>query len=162
MTTDSIRKQIILHAPISRVWKAVSDSAEFGAWFGVRFNQPFTPGAKITGYITPTTVDPEIAAMQKAHEGTPFEFMVEEMVAERLFSFRWHPYAIEPGRDYSREAATLVTFAFEVVPDGVLLTLTETGFDQIPLERRAKAFAANDGGWTHQMNLIRKYLRNAH
>jgi uncharacterized protein YndB with AHSA1/START domain len=162
MTTDSIRKQILLHAPMSRVWNAISDSAEFGSWFGVRFNEPFTPGAKITGYITPTTVDPEIAAMQKPHEGTPFEFRIEEMVPERLFSFRWHPYASEPGRDYSQEPTTLVTFALESAAEGVQLTLTETGFDQIPLERRAKAFAANDGGWTHQMNLIQKYLQHAH
>jgi uncharacterized protein YndB with AHSA1/START domain len=161
-TTDIIEKQILLRAPLSRVWRAISNSSEFGAWFGVTFEGPFVAGAPLRGAITCTKVDPEVAELQKPHQGKPFNIVVEQIQPERLFSFRWHPYAIEPGVDYSSEPTTLVTFRLDEVPEGVRLTLTESGFDQIPLERRAKAFAANEGGWSHQMVLISKYLQNAH
>lgn len=94
------------------------------------------------------------------HEGKAFNIIVEQIVAERLFSFRWHPYAIELGIDYSKESTTLLRFRLDEMPDGVQLTVTESGFDQIPLNRRAKAFADNDGGWSHQMLLISKFLAN--
>jgi uncharacterized protein YndB with AHSA1/START domain len=161
-TTDIIEKQILLRAPLSRVWRAISNSSEFGVWFGVTFEGPFVAGAPLRGAITCTKVDPEVAELQKPHQGKPFNIVVEQIQPERLFSFRWHPYAIEPGVDYSSEPTTLVTFRLDEVPEGVRLTLTESGFDQIPLERRAKAFAANEGGWSHQMVLISKYLQNAH
>ena len=159
-TTDTIEKKVLLHAPLRRVWRAISDSSEFGTWFGVTFEGPFVAGAPLRGKITGTKVDPEVAELQKPHEGKAFDIIVEQMEPERLFSFRWHPYSIEPGMDYSKEPTTLVTFRLDETPDGVQLTLTESGFDQIPLERRAKAFAANDGGWSHQMVLISKYLAN--
>jgi uncharacterized protein YndB with AHSA1/START domain len=161
MTPDAIEKKILLHAPLPSVWRAISDSTEFGTWFGVRLAGPFVAGEPLRGFITPTKVDPEVAALQKPHEGTPFDFTIEQIVPPRLFSFRWHPHAIEPGADYSQEPTTLVTFALEETAEGVLLTVTESGFTGIPLERRAKAFAANEGGWTHQTRLIGKYLRNA-
>jgi uncharacterized protein YndB with AHSA1/START domain len=160
-TIDTIEKKVLLRAPLSRVWRAISDSSEFGTWFGVTFEGPFVPGAPLRGKITGTKVDPEVAELQKPHEGKAFNIIVEQMDPERLFSFRWHPHAIEPGTDYSQEPTTLVTFRLDEAPDGVQLTLTESGFDQIPLERRAKAFAANEGGWSHQMVLISKYLANA-
>jgi len=115
MNSDVIEKKILLRAPITRVWKAISDAAEFGTWFGVKFEAPFVAGASIRGYITPTKVDAEVAAAQEAHKGKPFDFTIEEMIPERRFSFRWHPYAIEPGVDYSKEPTTLVTFALEQV-----------------------------------------------
>ena len=158
METDRIEKKILLHAPIERVWRAISDSTEFGKWFGVKFDAPFTPGAALRGAIVGTTVDPEVAKMQKAFEGKPFQITIEQMVPESLFSFRWHPHALEPGFDYSVEPTTLVAFALEQTPDGVLLTVTESGFDQIPLARRAKAFLANDQGWSVQVRLISEYL----
>ena len=159
-TTDTIEKKVLLRAPLSRVWRAISDSSEFGTWFGVTFEGPFVAGAALHGKITGTKVDSEVARLQKPHEGKAFNIIVEQIQPERLFSFRWHPYAIEPGVDYSKEPTTLVTFRLDEMPDGVQLTVTESGFDQIPLERRAKAFAANDGGWSHQMVLISKYLAN--
>jgi len=161
-TADTIEKKVVLRAPLSRVWRAISDSHEFGTWFGVTFEGPFVAGAPVSGKITGTKVDPEVAGFQKPHEGKAFNIIVEQMEPERLFSFRWHPYAIEPGMDYSKEPTTLVTFRLEETPEGVELTLTESGFDQIPLARRAKAFAANDGGWGHQMVLIAKYLANGY
>src|SRR5580704_16240950 len=102
MNTDSIKKQILLRAPISRVWQAISDSTEFGAWFGVKFNGPFTPGTALAGVIVCTTVDAEVAAAQKPYEGKAFHITVEQMNPERLFSFRWHPHATDPSVDYSR------------------------------------------------------------
>jgi len=158
MNTDRIEKKILLHAPLKRVWRALTDATEFGVWFGVKFNGPFQPGAALHGVIVPTTMDPEVAKAQKAHEGTPFQITVEQLEPDRLFSFRWHPFAIESGVDYSAEPTTLVSFTLEEVAGGVMLTVTETGFDQIPLARRAKAFQANDQGWSMQVKLIEAYL----
>jgi uncharacterized protein YndB with AHSA1/START domain len=158
MSTDRIEKTILLRAPLKRVWRALSDSTEFGSWFGMRFNAPFAPGATMTAVIVPTTVNQEVAKMQKPYEGIAFEIKIEQMQPERLFSFRWHPGAVEPGFDYSSEPTTLVVFTLQQVPNGVQLTVTESGFDQIPLARRAKAFSANEGGWTLVIKLIEEYL----
>jgi uncharacterized protein YndB with AHSA1/START domain len=161
VTTDRIEKQVLLRAPHARVWRALSDAREFGTWFGMKFNGPFTPGALVGGIIVPTAVDAEVASAQRPYEGTPFEITIDRIEPERLFAFRWHPFAVEPGIDYSREPTTLIEFLLEDVPEGVLLTVTESGFDRVPPERRAKAFAANEGGWTIQMRLIEKYLTDA-
>ena len=158
MQTDQIRKQIVLRAPRERVWRAISDAKQFGTWFGVEFDTPFVAGAHLTGKIVPTKVDPEVAKMQQPYSGKKFEFSVERIEPMQRISFRWHPFAVEPGVDYSKEPTTLIVFELEEVPGGTRLTVTESGFDKIPLERRAKAFAANEGGWEHQMKLIEKYL----
>jgi uncharacterized protein YndB with AHSA1/START domain len=159
--TDRIEKKVLLRAPQKRVWRALSDSMEFGSWFGVRFDGPFTPGASMRGVIVPTTVDAEVARAQKDYEGKAFTMTIEQMEPERLFSFRWHPFAVEPDIDYSAEPMTLVVFTLEQAADGVMLTVTESGFDQIPLARRAKAFTANEGGWSMVVKLIEKHLGNA-
>ena len=161
MNTDRIEKKILLRAPRERVWRALSDAAEFGAWFGMKFDRPFAPGAKLKAEIVPTTVDPEVGKAQAAHAGIPFDITIEQMEPERLFSFRWHPHAIERGTDYSAEPTTLVVFELEQVADGILLTVTESGFDQIPLARRAQAFQANDGGWSVMVTVMEKYVRRA-
>src|SRR6266446_822821 len=108
----------------------------------MKFDGSFTPGAIARGVISPSKVNTEVAKAQKAHEGLAFEITIEQMEPERLFSFRWHPYAVEPGVDYSAEPTTLVVFALEEVANGVMLTVTESGFDRIPLARRTKAFTA--------------------
>jgi uncharacterized protein YndB with AHSA1/START domain len=156
---DHIEKKITLRAPVARVWRAISDAREFGAWFGVAFDGPFVAGERITGRIRPTTVDPEVAKLQAPHEGKAFDFTVDRVEPPRLISFRWHPFAVEPGVDYSKEPTTLIVFELTEVENGTLLRITESGFDRIPLERRAKAFAANEGGWEHQLRLIEKYLQ---
>jgi uncharacterized protein YndB with AHSA1/START domain len=158
MSTDRIEKKVLLRAPRKRVWRALSDSTEFGTWFGVKFDGPFTPGASMRGAIVPTQVNAEVAKAQKPYEGLPFEITIEKMEPERLFSFRWHPFAIERGVDYSAEPTTLVVFALEEVPGGVMLTVTESGFDHIPLARRAKAFTANEQGWGMVVKLVEEYL----
>jgi len=158
MSTDRIEKQILLRAPLKRVWRAIADSAEFGAWFGMKFDGPFTPGATMRGVIVPTSVNAEVASGQKKYAGTTFEIIIDRIDPERLFSFRWHPGAVDPGVDYSVEPATLVVFTLEQVPGGVMLTVTESGFDQIPLARRARAFSMNEQGWSIQMTLIEAYL----
>jgi len=157
-STDRIEKKVLLRAPHARVWKAITDSSQFGAWFGVKFDAPFVAGKVMIGSMMGTTVDAEIAARQLQHKGRPFEFVIDRIEPMRLFSFRWHPFAIEPNVDYSNEPRTLVAFELEEVAGGTMLKVTESGFDQIPLERRAKAFAANEGGWAAQMTLIEKYL----
>jgi uncharacterized protein YndB with AHSA1/START domain len=161
MNTDRIEKTVLLHATRERVWRALTDSREFGSWFGVRFEEPFTPGAKLHGAISPTTVDAEVAKMQEPYKDKPFEITIEEITPESRFSFRWHPHAIDPGVDYSAEPTTLVVFELEDTADGILLTVTESGFDRIPIGRRATAFTANERGWGLQVQLIEKYLRHA-
>jgi len=157
-TPDRIEKQVTLRAPLSRVWRAVSDAKEFGIWFGVEFDQPFVAGKSIKGKMVPTQVDAEVAKLQEPYQGRPFDWTVERIEPERLISFRWHPFAIEENVDYSQEPTTLVVFQLEEIEQGTRLTITESGFAKIPLERRAKAFTANEGGWTHQAKLLEKYL----
>jgi uncharacterized protein YndB with AHSA1/START domain len=158
MDTNHIEKKVLLHASLKRVWRALADSGEFGSWFGVRFDGGFAPGVAVHGVITPTTVDAAVGKAQEVYKGKRFEIVIEKMEAERLFSFRWHPHAVEAKVDYSAEPMTLVEFALEEVAEGVMLTVTESGFDQIPLARRAKAFTANDGGWGMVVGLIAKYV----
>jgi uncharacterized protein YndB with AHSA1/START domain len=158
MNTDRIEKRILLRAPLNRVWRALSDSAEFGTWFGVKFDGPFVPGASVSGVIVTTKVDAEVAKAQKEHAGLKFEIAIAQMEPERLFSFRWHPFAVERDVDYSAEPTTLVSFALEPVPNGVMLTVTESGFERIPLARRAKAFTADEEGWTKMVKVIEEYL----
>ncbi len=110
------------------------------------------------GIIVPTTMNAEVAEAQQAYDGMAFEIVIERMEPERLFSFRWHPGAIDPGIDYTLEPTTLVEFKLQETDGGVFITVIETGFDQIPLSRRAKAFAANDGGWSTAITLITEYV----
>jgi len=159
--TDRIEKQVLLRAPRERVWRAISEPKQFGHWFGIEFDGDFAPGTRITGRITPTQVDPEVARMQEPFTGLAFDFFVERIEPMSLFSFRWHPHAVDRTVDYSNEPTTLVVFELEDAPGGTLLTITESGFDRIPLARRAEAFTANEGGWAHQLRLIEKYLAQA-
>jgi uncharacterized protein YndB with AHSA1/START domain len=161
MNTDYIEKKVLLHAPRKRIWRALSDSTEFGTWFGVKFDGPFSPGASMHGVIAPTTVNTEVGNAQKKYKDKPFEITIEEMEPEQRFSFRWHPYAIEPGVDYSAEPTTLVVFLLEEAENGVMLIVRESGFDRIPLERRAKSFAANESGWTMQVKSFAQYIDHA-
>jgi uncharacterized protein YndB with AHSA1/START domain len=161
MSTDRIEKKILLRAPRNRVWRALTDSKEFGTWFGMKFSGPFNAGAVMRGVIAPTQVNAEVANAQKKYEGMPFEITIDRIEPERLFSFRWHPNAVEPGADYSGEPTTLIVFTLEEVVDGVMLTVTESGFDGIPLARRAQAFTANEQGWGMVVKLIEEYLRDA-
>jgi uncharacterized protein YndB with AHSA1/START domain len=161
MATDRIEKVVELRAPVARVWRAISDAAEFGAWFGVAFDGPFAPGARMTGKIVPTTADPEVAKSQEPYAGRTFELVVDRIEPNRLFFFRWHPFAVDPNVDYSAERMTLVVFELEEIAGGTRLTITESGFDGVPLARRAQAFAMNEGGWAAQVRLVEKYLANA-
>jgi uncharacterized protein YndB with AHSA1/START domain len=149
-TTDRIEKEVLLSAPRARVWRALTDSKEFGAWFRAEFTEPFRPGATIRGRI-----------LYPGYEHLTFEIVIQAIEPERLFSLRWHPYAIDPNVDYSNEPTTLVEFTLEDVDGGTLLRVTESGFDQIPIARRAEALRMNDGGWAAQMKNIEAYLRPA-
>jgi uncharacterized protein YndB with AHSA1/START domain len=158
MSTDRIEKEVVLRAPLERVWRAISDADEFGQWFGVRFDAPFVPGASVTGVITPTTVDEEVAKAQEPYAGQSDTWQIIAVEPKRRLAFRWHPYAVESGTDYSQEPTTLVEFTLDETADGVLLRIVESGFDAIPAERRAAAFEANSEGWAAQTELVRKYL----
>lgn len=155
-TPDRIVKTAVIPAPPARVWRAISDSAEFGRWFGAEFDGPFIAGTRLAGRIRPTAVDAEVAALQAPHAGTPFVVLVEAVEPPHRLAFRWHPHGV----DDTDPAAptTLVEFQIAPVPEGTALTITESGFDRVPLAARAAAFEANDGGWTHQLRLIAKHL----
>jgi uncharacterized protein YndB with AHSA1/START domain len=155
---DRIVKKVLVHAPRDRVWRAITDPQEFGAWFGVKIDGPFAQGAKVKGTIVRTTVDPEVAKQQAEFEGLPFDLEIDRVQPERLFSFRWHPFAIDRTVDYSGEPRTRVSFEIDEKPDGVLVTIAESGFEGLPPARRDKAFEANDQGWAKQAELLEKYL----
>jgi uncharacterized protein YndB with AHSA1/START domain len=157
-TPDAIVKTVTLKAPLPRVWNAITDPAEFRHWFGMAFDRPFIAHTRMTGTAIPNTVNAGVAANQEPFRGTPVEFVIYDITPMRLFSFRWHPFAVEPGRDYSTEPMTLVTFELEPIADGVHLTITEQGFHRIPLERRAQAFGAEGVNWMWQCQLIEGYL----
>src|SRR5262249_23554825 len=139
-TTDRIHKQILLHAPRSRVWRALADMPEFGSWFGVRLpDGPFVAGASVEGPVTYPGYEPLMMRVK-----------VEQVEPERLLSFRWHPNSVDSNVDYEREPTTLVVFELHDAQDGILLTVDESGFDQLPAERRAEAYRGNEGGWEQQ------------
>jgi uncharacterized protein YndB with AHSA1/START domain len=144
---DRIEKRIELKAPVARVWRALTDYREFGEWFRVKIEAPFAPGAVSRGHIT-----------WPGYEHLQWEAVVKAMEPERLFSFTWHPYAVDPKMDYSKEPQTLVEFRLEKTKQGTLLTVTESGFERIPAARRAEAFMRNDGGWTQQMENIERHV----
>jgi uncharacterized protein YndB with AHSA1/START domain len=156
--TDRIEKSVLLKAPRERVWLAISDSKRFGDWFGVTFDAPFASGVRMVGTLSGTTVDSEVKKRMEAYTGMRFEFVVDRIEPQHHFSYRWHPFAIDTSVDYSGEPMTLVTFELEEAPGGTLLTIVESGFDSIPLARRADAFEANGEGWATQAELIEKYL----
>jgi uncharacterized protein YndB with AHSA1/START domain len=147
MNTDRIEKKITLSATQSRVWRALTNADEFGTWFRVKLKGDFAVGKPIEGNI-----------MYPGYEHLKFEAHVERMDPERLFSFRWHPYAVDPKVDYSSEPTTLVEFSLEKTAEGTLLTVVESGFDRIPAGRRAEAFRMNEGGWDEQMKNIKAHV----
>lgn len=157
-TTDRVEKRLLLHAPIHRVWNAIADATAFGDWFGMEFSEPFAAGSVARGRIRGTKCDPSVAAIQEKYAGMPLEMHVEQIEPMRLFSYRWHPFAIDTSVDYSNEPMTLVTFELESVEGGTMLTLTESGFDALPIGRRIDAFEANGEGWDTMVHMIENYL----
>ena len=145
--SDRIEKRVEIAAPAVRVWRALTDHREFGEWFRVKLDGPFVPGQPSTGHIT-----------YPGYEHVKWHAVVQKMEAPRLFSFTWHPYAIDPKVDYSGEPPTLVEFRLEEIPTGTLLLLTESGFDKIPAHRRVEAFRMNEGGWGQQMKNIERHV----
>jgi uncharacterized protein YndB with AHSA1/START domain len=147
MAGDRIEKQIKLKAPVSRVWKAITDHEEFGQWFRVRLEGPFVAGQVSRGRVT-----------HPGYEHVIWQVVVQRIEPERLFSFTWHPYAVDQSVDYSKEEPTLVEIRLEPSGSGTLLTVTESGFDKVPAARRDEAFLRNEGGWTQQMENIRTHV----
>lgn len=142
-----IEKQIELKAPVSRVWRALTDHREFGEWFRVRIEGPFVPGQVSRGHVT-----------YPGYEHLRWEVVVQKLEPETLFSFTWHPYAVDPGHDYSGETPTLVEFRLQPIPGGTRLTVTESGFDRVPADRRAEAFRMNTEGWGAQLRNVETHV----
>jgi uncharacterized protein YndB with AHSA1/START domain len=146
-STDRIEKRVVLRAPRSRVWRAISTAEEFGTWFRMSLEGAFAEGATIRGRIT-----------IPGYEHVTLEMLVERIEPERYFSYRWHPYAIDLAVDYSAEPTTLVEFTLEETEGGTALTIVESGFDRIPLARRSEAFRMNDQGWAGQIKNLAQYV----
>jgi uncharacterized protein YndB with AHSA1/START domain len=146
-STDRIEKDIVVHAPRTKVWRAITDFREFGKWFLADMQDPFVPGSLSKGRIT-----------HPGYEHLTIEVHIERMEPEHLFSWRWHPYAVDPKKDYSGEPTTLVVFELEEIAEGTRIRITESGFDAIPIERRAEAFRMNSGGWAQQVQNIARYV----
>ncbi|MCU1244896.1 MAG: Activator of Hsp90 ATPase 1 family protein [Acidobacteria bacterium] len=146
--TDRIEKQILIRAPRERVWRAIAGQTEFGDWFGVRLPAgTFAAGKTVSGNIT-----------SRGYEHMVMEMDLVEVTPEERLSYRWHPFAIDPAVDYSPEPKTLVTFTLEETSEGTLVTIVESGFDAIPLHRRAEAFRMNDNGWASQTKNLERYV----
>ena len=146
-STDRIEKQILIKAPRKRVWRALTDTGEFGEWFRVKISGQFAPGQSVSGNI-----------LHPGYEHLTWNATVEKMEPERFFSWRWHPHAIDPKKDYSQEPTTLVAFELQEVPGGTLLKVTESGFDRVPLERRETAYRGNSEGWAIEVGNIERYV----
>jgi uncharacterized protein YndB with AHSA1/START domain len=147
---NQIEKQIQLAAPVSRVWQAVSDSRQFGEWFKVKMDGPFVAGQAATGVMT-----------YPGYEHLRIKIKIHKIEPMNVFSFYWHPYAVDPTVDYESEEPTLVQFRLEPAASGTLLTVTESGFEKVPAHRRAEAFLRNGNGWTQQMKNITAYVSQA-
>ena len=150
-SNDRIERKVLIKSTRARVWRAVSNAAEFGDWFGVDFKgKSFVAGKPVQGKIT-----------YPGYEHLTMEVVIEQVVPERLLSFRWHPAAIDPTLDYASESMTLVVFELEEVEGGIMLSVVESGLNKIPLERRATVFRLNSSGWDEQMENIKKYVAKA-
>lgn len=170
-TTDRIEKQVTLKAPVSRVWRAISDAKEFGAWFGFTLDGPFVVGKRMKGTFDGSIDERAIMDAQERMGIAPSKVKlppadatfctVEAIEPERYFSFRWIPYGIDAEADPAAEPTTLVEFRLEPVAGGTLLTIVESGFDRVPAHRRARAFRMNEGGWAAQAENVRKYVEGA-
>ena len=145
--TDRIEKKLLLRAPQARIWRALTDAREFGAWFGANLDGSFAVGKLVRGKLT-----------NPKYEHLVLELTVERMDPEALFSYRWHPYAIDPAVEYSKEPTTLVEFRLEAAEGGTMLTVVESGFERIPVSRRAEAFRMNEKGWSSQLENIRRHV----
>lgn len=145
--TDRIEKRVVLRAPRARVWRALASADEFGTWFGATLQSPFEEGATVRGRST-----------YPGYEHIPMNLMIERIEPETYLAFRWHPHAMDPNVDYSNDPTTLVEFRLEEAAEGTVLTITESGFDKIPLEHRAESFRRNDGGWTEQARNIERHV----
>jgi uncharacterized protein YndB with AHSA1/START domain len=146
-TPDRIEKSIELKAPVSRVWRAITDSREFGEWFHVKLDAPFEVGEEAHGQIT-----------HPGYEHATFRAVIQAIDPEQYFAFTWHPYAVDVAVDYTKETPTLVEFRLVPTATGTQLTVTESGFNDLPDDRRDEAFARNEGGWTQQMKNIEEYV----
>ena len=144
---DRIEKKILLRAPRSRIWRALTDAEQFGTWFRVKLEGRFIVGKAVRGQI-----------LEPGYEHVTLHVTVERMDAESLFSFRWHPYAVDAKTDYSNEPTTLVEFRLEEAEGGTQLTVVESGFDQVPANRRDEAFRRNSEGWAIQLERIRRHV----
>lgn len=144
---DRIVKSVELRAPVARVWRALTDHREFGEWFRVKLDRPFQVGEVARGQVT-----------HPGYEHVVWQAKVQRIEPERLFSFTWHPYGVDPDVDYSKEAPTVVEFRLEAIPSGTRLTITESGFDAVPGHRRAEAFRMNDEGWAQQVTNIARHV----
>jgi uncharacterized protein YndB with AHSA1/START domain len=158
MSEDRIEKHVVIRAPRDRVWKALTDSKEFGRWFGVRFEGPFAPGRSVRGVITPSELATPEETAGHPYLGKPMVFQIERLDPPHRFSYRWQPIEGRKSIEAEDGPSTLVEFTLEETKDGTQLTVVETGFSAIPATHRKAAYESHDGGWTVQVDRVRVHI----
>ena len=148
---DRIERKVLLNASRKHVWDALTDAEQFGSWFGIALKgKTFEAGRTIEAPIT-----------YPSYEHVIWKAKIERILPQTLFSFWWHPFAVDAGVDYDKETPTLVEFTIEDHAPGILLRVVESGFNAVPEARRQKAFKMNSRGWDEQMSNIENYLNQA-
>ncbi len=147
VTTNQIRKQIDLNAPLDRVWNALTDYKEFGTWFGAKLESPFVEGEPTLGQN-----------LHPGYEHVSFRIVIKDIKPQTLFSYYWHPYSVDTNVDYSHETPTLVEFTLEPLDNGTRLVVLESGFDNVPASRRDEAFRMHEKGWSAQLVNIERHV----
>jgi uncharacterized protein YndB with AHSA1/START domain len=150
MTEDRVEKTIELRAPRSRVWRAISNGKELGAWFGLgmplELVGDFVPGAQISGTW--------IIDGREVKE--PF-CTIEHVEPERALVFRWVPYEVPPGEDHAKHPTTRIEFRLEDIANGTRLTVVESGFSRLPADKQYKR-RENGDGWALQLHAIAQHV----
>lgn len=167
-TTDRIEKNVTLRAPVSRVWRALTDHKEFSAWFGITLEGPFVVGKQTRGTFGDWMTVEMLEGALKEKKLPPMKVAlppknavfctVERMEPERAFAFRWIPFGVDEGLDHAAAQTTLVEFTLEPKGNETLLKIVESGFDRVPAYRREHAFRMNEGGWSGQADNIKRHV----
>jgi uncharacterized protein YndB with AHSA1/START domain len=158
MAEERIVKNVIIRAPRERVWKALTDSQEFGRWFGAQFDGPFVAGRSVRGRIAPSEVATPEEIASHPYLGKPMVFQIERIEPPHRFSYRWQPLEGRDNPETFNGPSTLVEFTLDETNEGTRLTVTESGFSSIPTARRKSAYESHEGGWSVQVQRVRVHI----
>jgi uncharacterized protein YndB with AHSA1/START domain len=136
---DRIERTLELAQPPETVWAALTTPEGLAAWFGNEAGIDLRPGG---------------TAWMKWADGPSADMRVERVEEPRVFGFTWHIYGL-PEDDPRR---TYVEFTLEPDGPGTRLTVTESGFAQLPDDAYRKAYDGNSHGWVSELGELAAYL----